>query len=69
MACVVRVLPRHLPGPRRDDRSQGVTGQYVVRRSDTLFSIAFRYGWDWKALAERNQKAQDVAERNAGKTR
>jgi lipoprotein NlpD len=31
------------------------TGQYVVRRSDTLFSIAFRYGWDWKALAERNQ--------------
>nr|WP_186350582.1 peptidoglycan DD-metalloendopeptidase family protein [Pseudomonas lundensis] len=30
------------------------TGQYVVRRGDTLFSIAFRYGWDWKALAARN---------------
>ena len=30
------------------------TGQYVVKRGDTLFSIAFRYGWDWKALAERN---------------
>jgi lipoprotein NlpD len=30
------------------------TGQYVVKRSDTLFSIAFRYGWDWKALAARN---------------
>ncbi len=31
------------------------TGQYVVRRGDTLFSIAFRYGWDWKALAARNK--------------
>jgi lipoprotein NlpD len=30
------------------------TGQYVVRRGDTLFSIAFRYGWDYKALAARN---------------
>ena len=30
------------------------TGQYAVRRGDTLFSIAFRYGWDWKALAARN---------------
>ncbi|MGV8917898.1 MAG: peptidoglycan DD-metalloendopeptidase family protein [Pseudomonas sp.] len=36
-------------------RQPVTTGQYVVRRSDTLFSIAFRYGWDWKALAERNQ--------------
>ena len=33
------------------------TGQYVVRRGDTLFSIAFRYGWDWKALAARNDIA------------
>lgn len=30
------------------------TGQYVVQRGDTLFSIAFRYGWDYKALAARN---------------
>jgi len=30
------------------------TGQYVVKRGDTLFSIAFRYGWDWKALAAKN---------------
>lgn len=30
------------------------TGQYVVRPGDTLYSIAFRYGWDWKALAARN---------------
>ncbi|WP_426141337.1 peptidoglycan DD-metalloendopeptidase family protein [Pseudomonas sp. DWP3-1-2] len=31
------------------------TGQYVVRRGDTLYSIAFRYGWDYKALAARNR--------------
>ncbi|MCY1489591.1 Murein hydrolase activator NlpD [compost metagenome] len=30
------------------------SGQYVVQRGDTLYSIAFRYGWDWKALAARN---------------
>ncbi|MDY7559373.1 peptidoglycan DD-metalloendopeptidase family protein [Pseudomonas sp. 10B1] len=46
------VFDRNKAAPQR----QAVTtGQYVVRRSDTLFSIAFRYGWDWKALAERNQ--------------
>ncbi|MEB0039648.1 MULTISPECIES: peptidoglycan DD-metalloendopeptidase family protein [unclassified Pseudomonas] len=46
------VFDRNKVAPQR----QAVTtGQYVVRRSDTLFSIAFRYGWDWKALAERNQ--------------
>ncbi|GGU68386.1 peptidoglycan-binding protein LysM [Pseudomonas laurentiana] len=33
------------------------TGQYVVRPGDTLFSIAFRYGWDYKALAARNSIA------------
>jgi lipoprotein NlpD len=33
------------------------TGQYVVQRGDTLFSIAFRYGWDYKALAARNNIA------------
>ena len=30
------------------------SGQYMVRPGDTLYSIAFRYGWDWKALAARN---------------
>ncbi|WP_110968296.1 peptidoglycan DD-metalloendopeptidase family protein [Pseudomonas huaxiensis] len=34
------------------------SGQYVVRPGDTLFSIAFRYGWDYKALAARNSIAQ-----------
>jgi lipoprotein NlpD len=37
------------------EHSPAVTsGQYVVHRGDTLYSIAFRYGWDWKALAAHN---------------
>ncbi|NBF10329.1 peptidoglycan DD-metalloendopeptidase family protein [Pseudomonas sp. Fl4BN1] len=39
-------------------RAAVTTGQYVVRRGDTLFSIAFRYGWDYKALAARNNIAE-----------
>ncbi|AYC32106.1 LysM peptidoglycan-binding domain-containing protein [Pseudomonas cavernae] len=35
-------------------RPATTTGQYRVQRGDTLYSIAFRYGWDWKALAARN---------------
>lgn len=35
--------------------AQPVTqGSYVVRPGDTLYSIAFRFGWDWKELARRN---------------
>ena len=30
------------------------SGQYTVQRGDTLYSIAFRFGWDWKVLAARN---------------
>lgn len=44
-----------------DDRSRGgqraaqvTSGSHVVQRGDTLYSIAFRYGWDWKALAANN---------------
>ncbi len=40
--------------PAAPVRQPVTTGQYVVKRGDTLFSIAFRYGWDWKALAARN---------------
>ena len=49
----VRVVDRN--GNPVSQRQAVTTGQYVVRRGDTLFSIAFRYGWDWKALAARNQ--------------
>jgi lipoprotein NlpD len=35
-------------------RPQATAGQYIVQRGDTLYSIAFRFGWDWKALAARN---------------
>nr|WP_269807966.1 peptidoglycan DD-metalloendopeptidase family protein [Pseudomonas agronomica] len=47
----VRVVDRNNATPARPTVT---TGQYVVRRGDTLFSIAFRYGWDYKALAARN---------------
>ncbi|MBJ2346343.1 MULTISPECIES: peptidoglycan DD-metalloendopeptidase family protein [Pseudomonas] len=47
----VRVVDRNNATPQRPTVT---TGQYVVRRGDTLFSIAFRYGWDYKALAARN---------------
>ncbi|MDD1014681.1 peptidoglycan DD-metalloendopeptidase family protein [Pseudomonas rubra] len=47
----VRVVDRNNAAPKRPVVT---TGQYVVRPGDTLFSIAFRYGWDYKALAARN---------------
>ena len=37
-----------LPSSYRSD------GDYVVRKGDTLYSIAFRYGLDYKSLARRN---------------
>ncbi|MFJ2540329.1 peptidoglycan DD-metalloendopeptidase family protein, partial [Pseudomonas sp. NPDC087614] len=46
----VRVVDRNAVA----QRPTVTTGQYVVRKGDTLFSIAFRYGWDYKALAARN---------------
>ena len=49
----VRVVDRN--SNASPQRPTVTTGQYVVRRGDTLFSIAFRYGWDYKALAARNQ--------------
>ncbi|WP_407651321.1 peptidoglycan DD-metalloendopeptidase family protein [Denitrificimonas halotolerans] len=35
-------------------RTPVTSGYYIVKRGDTLYSIAFRYGWDWRALAARN---------------
>ncbi|TBU77717.1 peptigoglycan-binding protein LysM [Pseudomonas daroniae] len=47
----VQVVDRNSAAAQR----QPVTsGQYRVQRGDTLYSIAFRYGWDWKALASHN---------------
>lgn len=47
--------PTRAAAPAVPQRPMVTTGQYVVRRGDTLYSIAFRYGWDFKALAERNK--------------
>lgn len=33
---------------------QVTRGQYRIQAGDTLYSIAFRFGWDWKDLAARN---------------
>lgn len=37
-----------------NQRPMVTKGQYVVRPGDTLYSIAFRFGWDYKNLAARN---------------
>ena len=46
-----RVVDRNSSAPKRPAVT---SGQYVVKPGDTLFSIAFRYGWDYKELAARN---------------
>jgi lipoprotein NlpD len=38
----------------RNSRDRVTSGQYVVQRGDTLWSIAFRFGWDWRDLARVN---------------
>ncbi|XKY16311.1 peptidoglycan DD-metalloendopeptidase family protein [Stutzerimonas stutzeri] len=38
----------------RNNRDRVTSGQYVVQRGDTLWSIAFRFGWDWRDLARVN---------------
>lgn len=49
----VQVVDRNT-GAAGTQRSQPAGGQYIVQRGDTMYSIAFRFGWDWKALAARN---------------
>ncbi|MCH7418578.1 peptidoglycan DD-metalloendopeptidase family protein [Pseudomonas mosselii] len=46
-----RVVDRNNTAPKRPTVT---SGQYIVKPGDTLFSIAFRYGWDYKELAARN---------------
>ncbi|MDH0300670.1 MULTISPECIES: peptidoglycan DD-metalloendopeptidase family protein [unclassified Pseudomonas] len=49
-----RVVDRNNAAPKRPTVT---SGQYIVKPGDTLFSIAFRYGWDYKELAARNNIA------------
>lgn len=54
-ANTVQVVDRTQGGSHPVARQpQATSGHYVVQRGDTLYSIAFRFGWDWKALAARN---------------
>ncbi|SEH75156.1 peptidoglycan DD-metalloendopeptidase family protein [Stutzerimonas xanthomarina] len=38
----------------RNNRDRVTSGRYTVQRGDTLWSIAFRFGWDWRDLARVN---------------
>lgn len=42
---------------QRNEMPRVTTGHHVVRRGESLYSIAFRYGWDWRELAEFNSIA------------
>jgi lipoprotein NlpD len=50
----VQVVDRNNRAGQAAQRQPVTRGQYQVQRGDTLYSIAFRFGWDWKALAARN---------------
>lgn len=52
----VQVVDRN-SGSAYAKKSQPSGGRYIVQRGDTLYSIAFRFGWDWKALASKNNIA------------
>lgn len=67
VACIFPPLLaacQHHPPPQVVDRSyhdrpaERVTrGQHEVRRGETLYSIAWRYGWDFRQLAANNDIA------------
>ncbi|MFT0211133.1 peptidoglycan DD-metalloendopeptidase family protein [Pseudomonas sp. F1_0610] len=50
----VPVVDRNHSSSKTPPRPMVTKGQYVVRPGDTLYSIAFRFGWDYKNLAARN---------------
>lgn len=47
----VQVIDRNQSAYMREPLRRG---RYLVRPGDTLYSIAFRFGWDWKTLAVHN---------------
>ena len=53
----VQVVDRNGRAGVASARAPATSGQHVVQRGDTLYSIAFRFGWDWQTLAQRNNIA------------
>lgn len=58
-ASYAPVVEYNASGPRGGGQmssrpSQVTQGSHVVARGDTLFSIAWRYGWDYRQLAAAN---------------
>lgn len=49
------VEDRQQPSEARPARAQPAPAIYEVRRGDTLYSIAFRYGLDWRGVARWNR--------------
>lgn len=65
LASLLSACAGPMGGVPVDDRSRGsyraeqvTSGSHVVQRGETLYQIAFRYGWDWKALAANNNLRQ-----------
>ena len=53
--CAVGNPPPVVDIYQRDSKATKVTsGSHRVARGETLYSIAWRYGWDYRALAEAN---------------
>ena len=44
----------YVPVRAAGERSTGAAKHHVVRKGDTLYSVAFRYGLDYKLIAEAN---------------
>lgn len=51
------VVQRVGGNPSSGEYTKVTTGQHVVQKGETLYSIAFRYGWDLNSLAQRNNIA------------
>ncbi|MFN3580994.1 MAG: peptidoglycan DD-metalloendopeptidase family protein [Pseudomonas sp.] len=53
-AGTVPIDDRGRGGQQAQSQPATTSGQHTVQRGETLYQIAFRYGWDWKALAAAN---------------